>query len=141
MSKQLRTSHLLAAVAAACVLGLAAAPSLAGAPGATVGVFAEHYVLAGRSYDDLDALEQAVRAAQPRSIRLDACAAGSEDALRAAAHRFRDTYIELRTAGTDATVCATPRVALAVPASHRAGPKPYGIDHVAVDQWWHSLMP
>lgn len=129
----------LAILAAASVLSAAA---LAGAPQpvATIGVFAEHYVLGSSSYDDLNRLEGALRGQRAHAVRLDVCGPGAEHALRAAAHRFRDLYLELRTAGTDPQVCST-TVARAVTVGQVAGQRPYGIDHAAVDLWWHHLMP
>ena len=67
-------------------------------PAVTVAVFADHYVLGGRYIDDLDRLEDAIAAMHPRGVRLEACGEGTSRALRAATHRFRNLYLDLRTA-------------------------------------------
>jgi len=137
--------NLMGVVAAgSCALSLAAAGSAwAQASGAEVrvAVFAGHYVLAGRTIDDLDVLVDAVGAMRPRSVRLEACGAGTERAQRAAAHRFRHLHMDLRVADPDAPGCQSPDPARSMPVSLRAGQRPYGIDDHAVDQWWHAMMP
>lgn len=110
-------------------------------PGVTVTVFADHYVLGDRAFDDLDALEAVVRAGEPRSIRLDACGTGTARAQQAAAHRFRATSLELRLLDAASTECRTAVVPRAVPATLRADARPTGIDDAAVERWWHAMMP
>lgn len=106
-----------------------------------VGVFADQYIVAGRSYDDLNALEAAVRRLDVSAVRLDACGTADPIAQRAAAHRFRDLYLELRVLARDAPVCAGYLSAYVMPAGAGSAGEPTGIDKVAVDAWWHTLMP
>jgi hypothetical protein len=128
-------------------LGMAGAAlciSIAGAafaqtPVATVATFADHYLYAGRFFDDLDRLEDAVLAAHPRGVRLEACGDGTARALGAAAHRFRNLYLDLRYSYIDDTTCASASAAPALPVSLRFGLRPYGINDEAVDRWWHTL--
>lgn len=107
------------------------------APMPTVAVFADHYVYAGRSFDDLDRLEDAVVAVHPRGVRLEGCGDGTARALGAAAHRFRNLYLDL--SYVDDAVCASDSIPRAEPVSQRFGLRPYGINDEAVDRWWHTL--
>jgi len=131
----------LAAVAAAVLL------ATTGAVGAQVSVvsvtvFADHYAVGGRYIDDLDRLEDAISEMRPRGVQLTACGEGASRALRAATHRFRNFYLDLRTAGIDDTECQSASVARAVPVSQRFGQRPFGIYDEAVDRWWNTLsMP
>jgi hypothetical protein len=134
------TSHcrvigFLLAGAALCIS--ATGTAFGQAPISTVAVFADHYVYAGRSFDDLDRLEDAVVAAHPRGVRLEECGDGTARALGAAAHRFRNLYLEL--SYVDAATCASASVPTATPVSQRFGLRPYGINDEAVDRWWHAL--
>jgi hypothetical protein len=131
----------LGVAGAALCLSLADAAS-AQVPVVTIATFSDHYVYGGRYFDDLDRLEDAVVAARPRGVRLEACGKGTARALGAAAHRFRNLYLDLRLDSVDDTSCATATAARAVPVSHRFGPLPYGINDEAVDHWWHTIsMP
>ncbi len=135
-----RTMQLVAATTA---LWLATTGALAAeVPVVSVAVFADHYVLGGRYIDDLDRLEDAVAEMRPRGVRLEACGEGASRALRAATHRFRNFYLDLRTAGIDDTACQPATIARAVPVSQRFGQRPFGIYDEAVDRWWSTLsMP
>jgi hypothetical protein len=106
-----------------------------------VGVFADQYIVAGRSYEDLDELEGAVRRTGASGVRLDACGAPDSTAQRAAAHRFRDLYLEMHVFDRGAPVCSSYLAAYLLPARARSGEEPTGIDKAAVDAWWHALMP
>mgnify|MGYP006315546011 FL=1 len=129
--------------AAAAALWLAVTGSVgAQAAVVTVAIFADHYVFAGKSFDDLDRLEDAVAAARPRGVRLEACGDGTARAQRAAAHRFRNLYLDLRVSYIDDTTCASAPIARAVTVSQRLGQRPYGIHDEAVDRWWSTIsMP
>ena len=108
----------------------------------TVAIFADHYVFAGKSFDDLDRLEDALAAARPRGVRLEACGDGTARAQRAAAHRFRNLYLDLRVSYIDDTTCASAPITRAVTVSQRLGQRPYGIHDEAVDRWWSTIsMP
>jgi phenylpyruvate tautomerase PptA (4-oxalocrotonate tautomerase family) len=108
----------------------------------SVAVFADHYVLGGRYIDDLDELVVAIATARPRGVRIEACGEDASRAFRAAAHRFRNFYLDLRTAGIDDTACQPASAARAVPVSQRLGQGPFNINDEAVDRWWSTLsMP
>ena len=130
-----------AAVCALSLAGGAGASTQSWTPDVRVAVFADHYVLADRAIDDLDRLDDAVRAMRPRSVGIYACGAGSERAQRAAAHRFGHLSLELRVVEPGAPECRSPAPARALPVGQRTGPRPYGIDDAAVDRWWHQMMP
>jgi len=111
-------------------------------PVVSVAVFADHYALGGRYIDDLDRLEDAIAEMRPRGVRLEACGEGASRAMRAATHRFRNLYLDLRTAGINDAACQSASVARAVPVSQRFGQRPFGIYDEAVDRWWSTLsMP
>lgn len=130
-------------VAAATAMWLATTGAIgAQVPVVSVAVFSDRYALGGRYIDDLDRLEDAIAEMRPRGVQLTACGEGASRALRAATHRFRNFYLDLRTAGTDDTACQPASVARAVPVSQRFGPRPFGIYDEAVDRWWSTLsMP
>lgn len=135
-----RAIQLGTAAAALCVA--ITSPASAQTPVATVAVFADRYVYAGRSFDDLDALEDAVIAAHPRGVRLEACGDGTARAQGAAAHRFRNLYLDLRVSSIDDTTCESASAPRAMPVSERFGQRPYGVNDEAVDRWWYSIsMP
>ena len=136
----LRRTIQLAAAATALWLATTGAV-VAQVPVVTVAIFPDHYVLAGRYIDDLDTLEDAIAVMHPRGVRLEACGEGTSRALRAANHRFRNLYLDLRVAGTGDLACQPPPIARAVPASQRMGQRPFGIYDDAVDRWWNNLMP
>jgi hypothetical protein len=137
----LRRTIQLAAAATAVWLATTGAVG-AQVPVVTVAIFADHYVLAGRYIDDLDSLEDAIAATHPRGVRLEACGEGTSRALRAAAHRFRNLYLDLRVSLIDDTTCQSASVPRAMPVSQRFGQRPFGIYDEAVDRWWSTLsMP
>ena len=139
-SRVRRTIQLIAATAA---VWLATAGAVgAQVPAVTVAVFADHYVLGGRYIDDLDELVVAIATTRPRGVRLEACGEGASRAWRAAAHRFRNFYLDLRTAGIDDTACQPASAARAMPVSQRFEQGPFNINDEAVDRWWSTLsMP
>lgn len=136
-----RVGVVLAAVSSLWLGVGGSAAAEATAPDVTVTIFADHYVVAGRTIDDLDVLEAAVSSVRPKAVRLDACGAGTARAQQAAAHRFRNMYMELRMLDAESTTCRSAVVPRAVPATLRLDQRPTGIDDAAVGQWWHELMP
>ena len=127
--------------AGALALSPAAFPAAQPATGeVSIAVFADHYVLAGRSIDDLNVLETALQAVPDRPIQLIQCGSGTARALRAAAHRFRDRPIEMRTPAAGDQQCAD-----SAPTMRRVAestkPLPLGIDDAAVDRYWDSITP
>ena len=130
-------------VAATTTVWLAMTAAVAAqVPVVSVAVFADHYALGGQYIDDLDRLEDAIAQMRPRGVRLEACGEGASRALRAATHRFRNHYLDLRTAGVDDTACQPASAARAVPVSQRFGQRPFGIYDEAVDRWWSTIsMP
>ncbi len=137
MARILSKRHVLALAAAVWMAwgGNAAAQTL------SVGVFADQYIAAGRSYDDLNALEAAVRRLGVTAVRLDGCGAADSIAQRAAAHRLRDLYVEMRVLDRTAPDCEAHLAAYVMPARALARDEPSGIDRRVVDAWWHALMP
>jgi len=106
-----------------------------------IAVFADHYVLAGRSIDDLNVLETALQTAPDRPIQLNQCGSGTDRALKAAAHRFRDRPVEMRLPAADAPQCAdaAPTMRRVFETTQRL---PLGIDDAAVERYWdYSIMP
>jgi hypothetical protein len=132
-----RVVRLVSAGAALCISMTDAAFGQSPIP--TVAIFTEHYVYAGRSFDDLDRLEDAVVATHPGGVRLEACGDGTARAMGAAAHRFRNLYLDLRFSYIDDAVCAPASGPRVEPVSQRFGLRPYGINDEAVDRWWHTL--
>src|SRR5678815_3131774 len=130
-------------IAAATALWLATTGGVAAQePVVSVAVFTDHYVLGGRYIDDLDELVVAIATARPRGVRIEACGEGASRAFRAAAHRFRNFYLDLRTAGIDDTACQSASVARAMPVSQSLGQGPFNINDEAVDRWWSTVsMP
>jgi hypothetical protein len=131
------------AAAAVALSALFAGTAAAQAADVFVTVFADHYVVNGRVIDDVGVLEGAILAMRPGAVRLYACGSGTDRAQMAAAHRFRDRYLELRVLDDSAPQCrasmaSAPR---AVSVVNRTGEPPYGIDNEAVARWWYSMMP
>ena len=135
-----RAVHLGAAAAAFCFAFTGSVS--AQVPAVTVAIFADHYIFNGRSFDDLDRLEDAVAMTRPQGIRLEACGDGTARAQRAAAHRFRNLYLDLRVSTIDDTTCQSAPVARAVTVSQQFERRPLGIHDEAVDRWWNTIsMP
>lgn len=100
----------LARVVIAAGLGLAI--SLSGlardrGSGATliVAVFADRYVTVEVPFADLEALDALVKPVNPSLLRLLACGPGSNDALLAAAERYRDTPLAIRVLAAEEADC------------------------------------
>jgi hypothetical protein len=127
--------------AGALALGVAALPA-AQAPTdeVSIAVFADHYVVAGRSIDDLNVLETTLQTVPDRPIQLNQCGAGTARALKAAAHRFRDRPIEIRTPAAGALQCADSALTMRRVAESTK-PLPHGIDDAAVELYWDSITP
>lgn len=120
--------------------------SLAGSAGAqssadtvTITVLPNHYVLAGRAYNDLYRLEDAVRALRPKDIALHSCGPRETRVTVAAAHRFRDLPTRIRFLSlTGDKACSRP---VLTPANLDAGGAPTGIDDRAISEYWSALLP
>ena len=110
-------------------------------PDMSITVFADRYVIPERVIHDLDGLEDAVGSPGPRKIRLNACGPAAERAQRAAAHRFRNSGLELRWLPPHAAHCQAAIGVRAMPANIGHGARPHGIDDALVDRWWHERMP
>lgn len=128
------------ALAAAGLCAAATASAQAPADAVHVAAFADRYVVTGRAWDDLDRLEAALRTL-PRSFAIDGCGPGSERALLAAAHRFRDAALKLRMADTGDRRCAQALQAAGARGTADSGAGPLGIDDAAVARWWLGQMP
>ena len=132
-----RTIQLIAATTAVWLATTGAVA--AQVPVVAVAVFADHYVVGARHIDDLDELVVAVATTRPRGVRIEACGEGASRAFRAAAHRFRNFYLDLRTAEIDDTACQPASAARAMPVSQRLGQGPFNINDEAVDRWWSTV--
>jgi hypothetical protein len=139
-----RSSTLATPVALATLATLATllAPAAAQGPPApaVITAFAGHAVVAGRGFDDLDALEAALRPARPSAIRLEACGAGVTDTVKAIVHRLGQVPMELRALADDDPACAVNG------RQYRPGGSPArmglaGVDHGAVERHWRALAP
>ena len=128
-------------VLALLLVSVGAGAATAAKPVVAITVFAEHYVLGSRVFDDLTLLEGAVGAMRPQAVRLEACGAKADRAQRAAAHRFRSLYLELRMLEPHSPACRASAESQEIPVSARHGAGPLGIDNEAVDRWWHASMP
>lgn len=106
---------------------------------ATITVLPDHYVFAGRVYDDLGRLEDAVRALRPNDIALNSCGPRETRVMVAAAHRLRDlpTRIHFLNVAEDAA-CSPPAIS---PARLAKTGGPTGIDDRAVSEYWYVLLP
>lgn len=140
-SSTLATSAVLTTLAALLVLA-ASGPAAAQGPRApaVITAFAGHAVVAGRSFDDLNALEAALRPAPPSAIRLDACGAGVTDTVKAIVHRLGQVPLELRAPADDDPACAVNgRPQRTGGPAARSGLA--GVDHDAVERHWRALAP
>jgi hypothetical protein len=127
---------LIAIVGATVVPGTATAGHVASGPGdATVAVYDGRYVAGGRSYESLDALESAVRAARPSALLLVACTPTAARAWLAAVPRFEDIPMHLDVVAGDAPVC--PVIAMPAGALAASGAQP----DAGVQQYWNQRMP
>lgn len=106
----------------------------------TVTVHADHYVAAGVSFLELDALDALVKPANPSLVRLEACGPGSARAFLAAAERYGDSRLELNVlAATEPACTAVPMRAIQV--SQAAGAVPVGGSAPTSDRYWQRVMP
>jgi hypothetical protein len=142
MTEQTGFRRAIGLAAGVSVLWLTATGSVAAqARTISISAFADHYVVAGRVIDDLDALEDLVAPLRPQSVQLAACGDGAARSLRAAAHRFRHASLELRVAAAGDPACQAAPMARAMRVSQPAGPRPTSIHDDAVDRWWNGLQP
>ncbi|MGZ9075387.1 MAG: hypothetical protein ACXW13_06385 [Burkholderiaceae bacterium] len=139
MKNDLSVRRAIQLVAATAAMWLATTGAAAQVPVVTVAIFADHYVLGGRYIDDLDRLEDAIAEMRPRGVRLEACGEGASRALRAATHRFRNMYLDLRFSLIDDTTCQSASAVRIMPVSQRFGQRPFGIYDEAVDRWWSTV--
>lgn len=146
MSAHLSDIHGAAAAAAlrrslTLVVGLAA--GLASAQTAktdlTVTVFADHFVVADRSLDELDRLADVVTSMRPNGVTLNACGPGVTGSLMAAAHRFQTLPLRINVLGADERACSAASNAPAMAMRVRQGPT--SMKDPAVDAYWARLMP
>ena len=130
-------------IAGVLALGFVAT-ALAGAQPPTVaikiGVFADRYIVAGRTFDDLDLLEKHITAIHARGVSLLACGPGVTGSLKAAVHRFRHIPEQMSVHEGDDPECFS-AVSLRTRLQGRAGQRPRGIDEEAVEGYWRDLMP
>jgi len=97
-----------------------------------------HYIVGGVAFDDLDALEAAVRAMKPKSLHMNACGGNAAQALQAATVRFRDLPLHLQVFDVSSPIC---NIAVARRASQSSALIPTGIDESAVKRYWSEVTP
>lgn len=124
----------LAATFAFAALTGHAAPPLAVT---AIAAHAGHYVVGGRSFDDLNALEAAVREVRPRSLAIVSCEAGAARAWAAAVHRFSDLPLDLHALDASAPACIAPAAMRIV----QRADAPSGIDDARVKDYWERVQP
>lgn len=137
------------AVVLACLSICSAVPALAqeraSSEALIVTLYSDRYVAAGQVFSDPDALQVWVERKQPKAIYLDVCDPAANLRLLAAAHRFRDVYLELRPMVTGQPACEPPPTVQAVRVSGAvrpmATPTSTSSDAQAVDLYWRGLMP
>ena len=128
--------RVMAAATASSAVASNAAAEVGVPPDVTVAVYATHYVLAGRAFDDLDKLSAAIDALSPRSIGIDACGPGTTRALMAAAYRLHARPLHLRAHDRDDVACAK-QAMVTLPVGQRG----LRFDDEAVDRYWRSIAP
>jgi hypothetical protein len=121
------------------VSAIANAATPASRPDVVISVFADHYLMANRIIDDVNILEESVKSLDPRAVTLIACGSAADRAQRAAAHRFRNSLLELRLVDVYAPACRSTVRAQTSNGNHSV--RPFNIDDKAVDEWWHASMP
>jgi|SRR6516225_3762467 hypothetical protein len=132
-----------AAVTCVLVLGLGVATAGdARSPVAypKITVFADYYVLAGSTFDDLNLLEKHVIMMHPRRLSLVACGSDVPRSLKAAVHRFPHVALEIRVVEPEERKCSG-QPAVAIPVSYQLAQRPRGIDDETVERYWLDLMP
>lgn len=131
--------HTIVAALLVCGTGLALAQ--VPGPGTSVAVFGDRYVWNGQMFDDLDAIDTAMRPRQAPAVTLAPCDAAAGRPLLALAHRLRDLNLALLAASEEWPSCKTASSARPSQGPTRQGTRPHGIDDAAVERWWRSLMP
>jgi hypothetical protein len=99
----------------------------------------KQYVFGAAAYESLNLLEDAVRAARPSVVELDACGPGASRSLQAAAHRLNDLALRIRVLDESAPRCRTGTVAM--PVGKRSSPGIGDVDDSAVAQYWQQVTP
>ena len=128
--------RVLAAATAAWAVACGASAQ-SGAPlDVRVAVHATHYAVAGRAFDEVNALGEAIDAMRPRSVGIDACGSGTTRALMAAVHRLRALPLHLRVHDVGDDACAKQPVV-----SVRVGQRGLRIDDEAVNRYWNDIAP
>ncbi len=92
-----------------------------------------------RSFNDLDALVQAVRAAGAPSVAVTACGSVAIPSWLATVQRLSDAHLEIDVLDGSARACAAPAGPMRV--SQSAHDSLSGIDAVAVEHYWRQVQP
>jgi hypothetical protein len=103
---------------------------------ATVIVHATHFAVAGRAFDEVDALGSAIEAQRPHAVAIHACGPGTTRGLRAAVYRLRAWPLVLHVHDRNDAAC-TGTAAMALPVGQRG----LRIDDEAVDRYWSRIEP
>ena len=107
------------------------------APAASVVAHADHYVVGGRGFSDVDAVAAALPSSLTRPVRIDACMPGAGRALTAVVHRLRERPLHLRVLQAGDAACVAP---LAMPVSAR-GAALSSADDATLERVWTNMMP
>jgi hypothetical protein len=140
MDKSSQTCCLIASIAAGFLTIGTAAATQASPASVTVTTTADQYVVSGRAFNTLKALETHLKEVKPRTLRVQACGPSSIRGWKAVVHRFRHLPIEPRVLDPNERECSSARP-LAIRAGSRAGQSAADIDDVEVDRYWQELIP
>ncbi len=131
------------AVAGVLAIGFITSP-LAGAQqpakSVSITVYSDRYLLAGRTFDDLDLLVQHSTVIHLSAVTLVVCGPDAGPSLKAAVYGFRRVPVRIAVADANEPECASgaPHATLV---RERSGQPPYGIDDEAVERYWRELIP
>jgi hypothetical protein len=104
----------------------------------SIAIFSDRYIVAGRQFSDLQALE---RGLNPANLRLDACDQSSAERLLATVERLQHAYLEISMSGAGDARCAAAAAAHPNQVGDATTQAPTGERNPAVEQYWRSVMP
>lgn len=140
MDNSSQTRRFIASIAAGFLTIGTAAAIQASPVTVTITTAADLYVVGGRAFNSLNALETHLNVVKPEALRVQACGPSSIRGWKALVHRFRHLPIEPRVVDSHAVECSPARP-LAMRTDSRTGQSPDDIDDVAVDRYWQELAP
>jgi hypothetical protein len=134
------TPSVFAAIVAVGFVTSAVANPKAPTDSVTITVFDDRYIVGGRSFDDLNYVEEYITGAHPHGVSLLICGANATRAFKAVVHRFRHLPVTMRLPDADERDCMS-RARLVTPVQWRIGTRPFGIDDAAVERYWLDITP